>query len=76
MVLVYVGIFFSLSVCQHMLQMTSPKPLDVIALNFTRKLVTRLCMAVGNMPDCRYVSDCRSRGQEFDPGPIPYFRGD
>ena len=21
------------------------------------------------------VSDCRSRGREFDPGPVPYFRG-
>ena len=21
-------------------------------------------------------SDCRSRGHEFDPGPVPYFRGD
>ena len=22
------------------------------------------------------VSDCRSRGREFDPGPVPYFRGE
>ena len=28
------------------------------------------CSAVGN------VTDSRSRGSEFDPGPIPYFRGD
>ena len=21
-------------------------------------------------------ADCRSRGREFDPGPVPYFRGD
>ena len=26
--------------------------------------------AVGN------VSGCRSRGHKFDPGPVPYFRGD
>ena len=26
--------------------------------------------AVGN------VSDCRARGHEFEPGPVPYFRGD
>ena len=32
--------------------------------------------AVGNVSDCRYVSDCRFRGQEFDPGKVPYFRGD
>ena len=27
-----------------------------------------------NVREC--VSDCRSRGREFDPGPVPYFRGD
>ena len=33
-------------------------------------LYTRPRRAVGNM------ADCRSRGREFDPGPVPYFRGD
>ena len=28
---------------------------------------------VGNVSDCRCVFDCRSRGCEFDPGPVPYF---
>ena len=32
--------------------------------------------AVGNVSGYRCVSDCRSRGHEFDPGPVPYFRGD
>ena len=32
--------------------------------------------AVGNMSGYRCVSDCKSRGREFDPGPVPYFRGD
>ena len=32
--------------------------------------------AVGNVSGYRYMSDCRSRGHEFDPGPVPYFRGD
>ena len=32
--------------------------------------------AVGNVSDFRYVSDCRSSGRDFDPGPVPYFRGD
>ena len=31
---------------------------------------------VGNVSGYRCVSDCRSRGREFDPGPAPYFRGD
>ena len=31
---------------------------------------------VGNVSGYRCVSDCRSRGREFDPGPVPYFRGD
>ena len=42
--------------------------------------VTKICAgprsAVGNMSGYRCVSDCRSRGREFDPGPVPYFRGD
>ena len=32
--------------------------------------------AVGNMSGNRCESDCRSRGREFVPGPVPYFRGD
>ena len=32
--------------------------------------------AVGNVSVYRWVSDCRSRGRWFDPGPVPYFRGD
>ena len=32
--------------------------------------------AVGNMSGYRCLSDCRSRGRKFDPGPVPYFRGD
>ena len=32
--------------------------------------------AVGNVSGYRCVSDCRSRGREFDPGPVPYFRRD
>ena len=29
--------------------------------------------AVGNVSGYRCVSDCRSRGREFDPAPVPYF---
>ena len=32
--------------------------------------------AVGNVSGYRCLSDCRPRGREFDPGPVPYFRGD
>ena len=34
------------------------------------------CSTFGNMSDCIYVSGCRSRGRKFDPGLVPYFRGD
>ena len=34
------------------------------------------CSAVGNVSGYRCEADCRSRGREFDPGPVPYFRGD
>ena len=39
-------------------------------------LNTRPCSAVGNVSGYRCVSDCRSRGREFNPGPVSYFRGD
>ena len=32
--------------------------------------------AVGNVSGNRCESKCRFRGREFDPGPVPYFRGD
>ena len=32
--------------------------------------------AVGNVSGNRCESDCRSKGHEFDTGPVPYFRGD
>ena len=32
--------------------------------------------AVSNMSGCRYLSDCRSRGHESDPGTVLYYRGD
>ena len=32
--------------------------------------------AVGNVSGYRCQADCRSRGREFDLGPVPYFRGD
>ena len=32
--------------------------------------------AVSNVSGNRCESGCRSRGREFDPGPVPYFRGD
>ena len=32
--------------------------------------------AVCNVSGKRCESDCRSRGREFDPSPVPYFRGD
>ena len=31
--------------------------------------------AVGNVSAYRCESACRFRGHEFDPGPVPYFRG-
>ena len=38
--------------------------------------LTGLRRAVSNVSGNRFESDCRSRGHEFDPGPVPYFRGD
>ena len=45
-----------------------------IKVSMTRKRHTT--GRVSNMSGYRYVSDCRSRGWELDPGPVPYFCGD
>ena len=42
----------------------------------TNRNLTRPRSAVGNVSGYRCEADCRSRGREFDPGPVPYFRGD
>ena len=50
----------------------------------TKKLLVRPTSVVSDLSyfhikqvsDYRCMSDCRSRGCEFDPGPGPYFRGD
>ena len=51
----------------------------LVLVHHTELLTTYLAgprSAVGNVSGYRCVSDCRSRGREFDPGPVPYFRGD
>ena len=42
----------------------------------TSPLYTGLRSPVGKVSGYRSVSDCRSRGRDFDPGPVPYFCGD
>ena len=42
---------------------------------YTRTLLGNYIL-LGNVSDCRFMSDCRSRGREFDHGPVPYFLGD
>ena len=39
----------------------------------TQIVDTRPCSTVGNMSGYRCVSDCRSRGREFNLGRVPYF---
>ena len=43
---------------------------------FTIDIFTGPPCAVGNLSGCRCVSDYRSGGLEFDPGPVAYFCGD
>ena len=45
-------------------------------LPWDRKSYLTHASTVGNMFGNRCESDCRSRGPELDPGPVPYFRGD
>ena len=43
---------------------------------YHKYFVTGLRSAVGNVSGNRCESDCRSRGREFDPGPVPYLEFD
>ena len=45
-------------------------------LGITNTISTGPRSSVGNMSGNRCESDCRSRGRKFDPGLVPYFRGD
>ena len=58
---------------------------DKVVLNLTEQVTTigehlnsrtGLRSAVRNVSDCKYLSDRRSRGHNFDPSPVPCFRGD
>ena len=48
----------------------------IVGNRMSRLIFTGPRSAVGNVSDYRCVSDCNSRGREFVPGPVPYFRGD
>ena len=43
--------------------------------NFDKFCLAGLRSEVSNVSGYRCVSDCRSRGREFNPSPVPYFRG-
>ena len=51
---------------------------NVLSVSYTVHIhfVDYTSVTVGNVSGYRCVSDCRSRGREFDPGLIPYFHGD
>ena len=49
---------------------------STVSLFLHKYIFTGPRSAVGNVSGYRCVSDCRSRGREFDPGPVPYFGGD
>ena len=47
-----------------------------MALSVDQFCLTGPRSAVGNVSGYRCEADCRSRGRKFDPGRVPYFRGD
>ena len=70
--------FFMLLWSADFIKLTFPKKSFMNTIKSLNSLDPDLgpCSAVGNVSGYRCVSDCRSRGREFDPGPVPYFRGD
>ena len=45
-------------------------------LKIKKGIIRIIDLNSGKVSDYRCVSDCRSRGHESDPGPVPSFRGD
>ena len=63
-----------LKICFHLLVFCGSHlcTVFVIVKNKISKF-TGLHSAVGNVSDYRCASDCRSKGLEFNPRPVPYF---
>ena len=64
---------------QHLiiyLQQVGTQMLDIIYHMALQQLCIGPRSTVGNVSGYRCLSDCNSRGREFDPSPVPYFHGD
>ena len=61
--------------CPKIFEILATKSYPICPLTLRKKNAGPRC-AVGNVSGYICVSDCRSRDREFDPGPVPYFRGD
>ena len=61
--------------CLLQLQNTR-RDFTVILVHMSLDIDTGSRSAVGNVSGNRCESDCRSRGREFNPGPVPYFSRD
>ena len=58
----------------HFIEILTCSPLKFLFVIIHQN--TGLLSAVSNVSGNRCESDCRSRGREFDPCPVPYFRRD
>ena len=68
--------YYLLLITYHLLLITYYLLLITYYLLLITYHITGPRSAVSNVSGNRCESDCRSRGRKFDPGPVPYFRGD
>ena len=68
--------YYLLLISYHLLLITYYLLLITYYLLLITYHITRPRSAVSNVSGNRCESDCRSSGRKFDPGPVPYFRGD
>ena len=68
--------YYLLLITYHLLLITYYLLLITYCLLLITYHITGPRSAVSNVSGNRCESDCRSRGRKFDPGPVPYFRGD
>ena len=69
------GLFFVLANSADADEMLHTAEVPVLQV-FNTKRVRPYPVNAGPRNAVGKVFDCRPRGREFDPGPVPYFRGD
>ena len=74
--LIYNFVGYSLEGICMFIKTYDKKTMPFLYISQPKSANTGPCSTVGNVSGYRCEADCRSRVGKFNPGPVPYFRGD